>query len=387
MNRPWKTLRFFLLLAALLLALPVVSMRAALPVHDLLAQVPQGAFTSGYLSLTGVEALILARPGASGPFSGNRADARPFRLAMQGISGGFQDLVVLLPQAEDVVRATGSNPLAVRQSMAIGLPPFNQAWLAVEFEPNAPEETLKGKGYGPVSQAGSVMDLWAAESSLESATVIDLAKRDPGFLFGGMLGGRWPVAFKDGLIVSSRDAEALRQIASGEGPMLAERPAGKALLDAAVQTGGEKGGKIIQLYLLTPEHVWPDETGAAGISPPELVLLAQADGEDASQAVLAFYYAEEAGARSALSHLEARLPDAQIASTGRSLEDVIQNLDGQREEPRAVPAPDGAGVLLIPFRFPSQAAAAERNPDAASALSFRAFVTVLMKADLGWAKP
>ena len=385
MGKTRKTCRGILLLAALLLVSSAASGRAAQPFGELLGQVPQAAFASGYLSYADIETLVRARPGADGPLDGDTEGSRQYRLATMGVTGGFPDLMMLFMMAEDVAQATGIDPRAVRQSMEIGQAPFNQAWLTGEIRPGVLEEALKKKDYGPVSEAGAAIPLWAADGSLLNAAAIDFARRDMGFLFGGPLGGRWPVAFRDGLAVASRDTETLKRIASGGGPTLAEQPAVKALLDAAARAGGGREGVIVQAYLLTPGHVW--ESGGWEVPPPELVLLAQADGEDASRVVLASYYADESHAQALLGSLKPRLPDAALASSGRSLEDLIGQMDGQMESPLVAPAPEGAGVLLLSFRYPTQAAAAEKNPDAASALPFRAFVTMLLKGDLGWAKP
>lgn len=347
------------------------------PLQWLLNRVPQSTFTDGYLSYVDYQAVVALQPGAKAPASWEEAPAhqgtpagQAYMRALRGVSSGFRNLLMYISLPE-VHTSTGLDPFLVKQSMAVGMGD-QQVWLRGLIEEEAMRQALEGKGYKPVDDSGA-LSLWCEGAACDGGNLVDLSRRDPAFLFGGDLGRFWPVAWRGDLVVSSRDEQAIRLIAAGEGPMLGQTEAFRALMQAATQPDGETAAQVIQLQVIPHPAAEP---GA-------LLAFVQAASADALWVVVTLPWQGPTDAQS-LEAIKQQLEEAPLA--GRGMDTLKHEADirgGALQKPWLAQA-DGTTLLVLPFRFAPPDEAAQRNPDAPASLPYQWFVDRLVREDLTW---
>lgn len=371
MNMRWRIMALAAMLT-LALALPALA-EDAHTLQTLLSRVPRAALTNGYLSYADHEGLAAVQQGAEAPASA--ADAaehyktpagQAYLRSQQGTSAGFFRMMMYMGIAEDIARSSGFDPHRVRQSLSLGAA-SQQSWMAGPFDLNELARALTDKGYQETSHENGLA-LWCEGGDCDGGSRMDLARRDPAFLFGGDLGRHWPVAFAEGLVATAQDGPTIRLIAAQEGPTLADDARFKALLQAAELPEGQAPATVLQL--MTAPHPGPAADG--------LLAIAMAANEEAVYVVVSLPWAgglDEAG----IAAIETLIQEAPL-SRGGSLEMALQNQEGQLLAPRLVT--EGEVTLLsLPFRFP---AATQMAADKPVSLPFQFFAGLLQRNDLAW---
>ena len=370
---------FLAILMMTLLALPAA---ADSPLETLMQQVPASAFEAGQLSYVDYQALVAVRPGAKAPadtrdVTGIQAspEGKAYFQAMLGAASGSTALIGNLMLAEEMETLSGVNPFRVAQSLEAGAPPSQQVWLQGGINREAVAAALSRQDY-QASGGDEAWTLWCEDGACENGARTDLSRRDPAFLFGGDLGRRWPVVLGTDRLASSPDAGVIRQIAKHQGPALIDIPEIKAVLAAIAPVPGAE--RVTQFQLFGPDVLFANSQQA-----PSAVGLLHLDAPDAQRVVLALHYPLAQSAQDALSRLEAGLDTVKLAN-GQPLMRLVENQGGSPEPPRRHTADGGGSVLLLAFRFPSQAESAASEPDKASALPFTLFRSMALRRDMDW---
>ena len=372
-------LALFLLPAGLL-----ATGQAEQPVYAFLSRLPAAALQDRVFRYVDIEALVKARPGATQPADTEdfekAASTKPrqaYVLAMTGAAAGLSPLSYSLLRSAEFEEKTGLNFFGIKQLAEAGVPPHQQLWLAGDFDEERLKEALGEKGYQE-TKGNFAMRLWCEEGNCGKGLDMDLSQRDPDFLFGGTLGRKWPVAFGEGVLVSSPSELFIRAVASQEGQMLTDNKALMALLEAVLSPDGNQGGSLSQLTLVPADQAFL--TALPSALP---FALAHLDREDAQWVVLGLAFPDAAAARKAAEALPARIEKGALQD-GSPVKDRLEALKGVLGQQRVETLPDGEALLVMPFRFPSQREETEESPEASSALPFHFFSRMLMKRDLDW---
>lgn len=285
------------------------------------------------------------------------------------ITAGFYHLTSYYFNNEKISASMGFSPEDVGQSMAIGTVPFDQAWLKGKFATERVEEALKKQGYLPIMPEQEGLPLWGLEGNFSAGLQSNKEKRDMFFLFGGQTGQRWPVAFDEGVMVSSRDEQALRVSAAGKGPMLSEDPRMQTLLKALAQQ------PVKQLIVTQAVKVMP-----LLAEPLHLVAIAQTEERGKTVVLLGLEYADLSAAQAAEKRLNRSLPNAVLKISHRPLAEQLNEHGGKRMALRTVEGQDGKCWLVIPFQFTESG---KTNPLQYGA-PFRLFAQMMSRLDMDW---
>ncbi len=370
-----------LLVVALMICLAVPA-TASSPVETLLGQVPASAFEAGHISYVDYHALVAARPGATAPTDTKDIPAfqttpegKVYFKAMQGAASGSSTMIMYLYLADEMKAMSGINPFLMAQSLEAGAPPSQQVWLQGGLDTEAVITALKQQNY-QASGGTEQWTLWCEDGACGNGQRTDFSRRDPAFLFGGDLGRRWPVVLGEDLLASSPDSEVILQIAAADGPSLLDLPEVKDVLTSVRSL--PDADQVTQFQVFSAATLFVDSQQVPGV-----VGLFQLDSPEAQRVVLALRYPDPAGAKDALTRFEANFPSAEL-TTGQPLVTVVENQSGSLEPLSVYEAEGGSAVLIIPFLFPSETAAATENPDSQSAVPFALFRNMALKRDMDW---
>ncbi len=370
----------FLLLALVAFSSTPARAQEQVPGLDaLLAEIPRAAY-DGWLTYADLDAL-LAGYGAALPADteayfalDGTAGKVAVMSALLAVSAGQSSFFQSLYKPREALTSSGFDVFSVHHVLEIGSPPTLQDWLTGTF----PQESIRGKlaekGYVQVNTGINGRETWASGGDLASGGKMDLASRDPYFLFGGSLGQKWPVVQMPGILATTRDEAGIHAIGWREGPFLDED---KAITGTLAALRGM--GSLAQLYLFTPGKAGLD-TGAQDALPRySLIGIAHAFTPDAQRVVIGLSYEDGETARATADLLAARLVTDIPASSGGTLQALIADHGGAMEPLLTVVAPGGGHVALLSFRFPLPAPQSEKDP-----YPFRLFVNMLFRRDLGW---
>lgn len=325
----------------------LTSVSAEQPLEHILARVPAETFEWDYLSFADYE-------GVQGPLE---------------ISAGFEPLTSKYFQEESISSSMGFPPASVHQSMTIGTPPLFHAWLKGQFDSEPVKAAFSRHGYLPISSAPDDLPLWGLEGDFSAGLEFNKEKTDPFFLFGGQFGQRWPVAFDDSLIVSSRNEQAMRAVAAGKGPMLSEDPRMQALLKALASQ------PVKQLVLVQADKVLPLMT-----EPMCLIAVAQAEARNKTTVLLGVEYADLVSAQAAEKRLKQSLPNAMLKAKVMPLSELLKSYNGRQMALRTEEGHDGKAWLVIPFQFDKP-----REMDPFKYRSpFQLFMDLMNRMDMEW---
>ncbi len=348
------------------------------PLETLLARVPEAAFSWDYLSYADIAALTGGVPGGQtegtgqGASGGGQALQDSDRMrAYQNISAGFADFHRSLRMP--IRDSLGIDPLAVTQSMEMGLAPDNQGWLQGQWSAAEVEVALRGKGHAPTSEGK--LPLWCPDGDCGVGYAVDLEQRDPAFIFGGALGSRWPIAWDETVMAGSRNAAAMQLIAAQEAPSLLDSARMQMLLGNLAQSDTQDTGRLGLVTQLIIRALPPGE-GKGG---PTHIAVAQV--EDATQRVnVALLLPDTEAAAAWGTRLTQELPDAVLERTSRPLMQMVAERGGAMDVLRTGGMSNGEGLLLLPFRYDIPP---ETAPDGAQLL-FALFAQAIHMQDLGW---
>lgn len=371
-----------MLVMAFFLVLSQTSLAAELsPLERMLAQVPAAAFEDGFLSYADLQGLSSLVPGSGAPEAGQAADdywmsgsGSAYRRMMMGVSAGQTELVQTFFQYDKVQEATGLSVFDVAQTVEVGRAPQRMVLMSGDMDTTAVQQALTKKGYQP---SDAQQGLWCPEGDCGLGMQVDLAARDSGFLFGGLLGARWPVYFDEGVLAASLSKGAILAAAE-EQPSLLEQ----AAVNATVAALSEDLRQVNQLLLLDPGNVLDDSRAGSSWSGIGLLAIAQADSLDAQRVVITMYYDDTARAEAARAALDAGAPDAVLAN-GQALPILIDDLGGAWESATVTSAETGA-ILRIPLRFSEQREALADNTQVQPGRAFSLFVRMVIQMDLQW---
>lgn len=350
--------------------------------HALLALVP--APMEGervFLSFADFEAMLQARPGEFVPGKMEEyglKEAQPYRMAQMGVVTGFPEMqmALLLPGSEE---ANGFSLFSVKRSLFLGHPPYQQAWLAGDFEEAALKKALEALDYQSVKAPQGGLAAWCPDGDCSIGHNIDMSRRNAAFIFGGSLGRRWPITLFPGVLATAPDGAVFDRITGREGPSLGELPAVQAFLAVLEPEGAPP---VSQLILVDAGDGMGEALPGLG-----LMALAQLDGEEAFQVRLVLQFEEEAAAQAARERLDGEgLKDIQLQDKS-PLTTRLEDLQGQVTDLSVQDAGEAGSLLVMDFSFPSQAQVTAENPEAASAQPFNLFYRMFMQRDLRWLVP
>lgn len=380
MKNKWR-IAWMLIMALFLVSSVTGWASGASPLEQVLAQVPQEAFDTGFFSYADLKGLTALVPGVALPAEGQMAEdylrsdsGSAFIRAMSGVSAGYGELIQTLFQLDMVKDATGLSVLKVEQTAEVGKQPQRLVVLRGGFDTQAVQQALAAKGYqASTEQQG----LWCPDGDCALGAKVDLAGRDPGFLFGGLLGARWPVYFGKGVLMASPSEGAIRA-ASQRRPNLLE----DEVVSAAVTAIGEDLGQVHQLLLLDPAKVLDGTRAGSSWSGIGMLAMAQVDGADAQRVVITISYDDGAQAEAARAALDVGVPDVVLAG-GQPLPFLVEDLGGEWEDASVTQTGTGA-VLRIPLRFPEQREALAADGRMSPGLPFSFFTKMVIQLDLHW---
>ncbi|NLJ64109.1 MAG: hypothetical protein GX337_01805 [Christensenellaceae bacterium] len=318
------------------------------PLEQFLCQVPAKTFEWDYLSFIDYQ-------GAQSPLE---------------LVAGFDPMNFHYFSNEDLISTMGFSQTDVHQSMSIGIPPNDQAWLKGTFSPAQIETMLNQQGYLQIPSEQKGLPLWGLEGNFSAGQQFNKEKTDSSFIFGGRYGQRWPFAFDDSIIVSSRNENAMRTIAAAEkDTMLSEEPRMQALLQALSPQ------PVKQLVMIQADKVLTLMKEPLG-----LMAIAQLEEQENMIVLLGLEYTDLPAAQAAEQRLKQSLPNAMLKTIHKPLSLLIEQRKGRLAAMRIEDGYDGKAWLLIPFQFtkpdeidPSQ----YKSP-------FRLFVNIMNRRDMDW---
>ena len=385
--------KFFSVPLAVLLAVgmvlvgPLPAAAQAQPLDSMLALVPQAAMAgeTAYLSYANLDMLVRSMPDAAMPAPGQplaehmqTPQGKAYFKAVGGAAAGISNLGMYLMYADDFRGSMGIDIAHIAQTMEVGQPPGTLALLQGSFNSEAIQAALKQKDYQAAQES---QGMWCPDGDCALGYHLDLQRRDPAFLFGGDLGRRWPVAMGNEWVAASANSALVEAMAAGQGPTLQEDADLMALVRGVTQPEGEAAAQLAQLILVSPHLAVTRANAFAG-----LVALAHVQTPDALWVVIGLTYPDEETAQDAKTRLEGSVPQAKLMS-GQPLAQVLSVHGGTLRELRVLPGLQGKGLLLLPFRFPTQQQAILTNDQALTAVPYAAFVQMLMRRDLDWLAP
>jgi hypothetical protein len=317
------------------------------PLEQLLARIPAKTFEWDYLSFI---------------------DYQGVKSQSELVAGIPRMSVLYFADENRFVSSMGFSQIDVHQSMSIGMPPLDQAWVRGTFSPAQLETMFIQQGYMPILPAQDGLPLWGLEGNFNAGLQSNKEKTDSAFLFGGKEGQRWPVAFDDSVIVSSRNEQALRDVAAEKGPMLSEEPRMQALLQALTPK------PVKQLLLMQADMVLPRMTEPLG-----LMAIAQVEELGKTLVLLGLEYTNLSVAQAAEKRLQQSLPDATLQNH-RPLSQLLKAYNGQQMTMRIAEGHDGQAWLVIPFEFTNP----EEIDPAQYQSPFRMFSRLWLAWDMNW---
>lgn len=351
---------------------PIVSSED--PLLSSLQEIPAAGF-DGVFSYVNLDAMFDSIPGLTKPAPDSKlaADSQDMKDAVRvlyRISAGpstFRQVFNYLSETDEI---NGFYPLAVSQLIEVNLPPQQQMWLRGSFSPDKLKTALARQNYEALEKDGNDYAVYAPDGDPEGGRNMDLSNRDPGFLFGGMLGQRWPVIFNDSVIGASPDGRIIR--AAEGAATLSSRPDLVDLLNAARLLYGDV--TPAQVYAMPAELALDIEIMPLTLSRFALVSYY----EDGNEYVLILLNTRTEDAANALAaQINANLKDAVLKSSGRTLTDALENWDAAALDVEIAQGENGSYTVALPFRF------AERDEDVLAS-GFGHFVTMLMQRDMRW---
>lgn len=351
------------------------------PLEQVLAQVPSVAFAEGFFSYADLEGLSALVPGAAGPAEEEAAPdylfsegGSAFLRVMKGVSAGQPELTQTIYQYDKVEEAMGLSVFDVTQTAEAGRVPQRLVLMRGAMDTSAVQQALTDKGYQP---SDALEGLWCPDGDCGLGTQVDLAARDPGFLFGGLLGARWPVYFGESVLMASQSQGVILAAAQRQPGLLSQEPI-RAMVDAL----SKDLNQVHQLLLISPASIYGDTDTDSPWEGIGLLALAQVDSEEAQQVVMAVYYDDVARAGAAKAALDAGEPDVVLAD-GRALHLLLDELSAVWEEAAVTPLADGA-VLRVALGFPAEKETLTKDSMKQPGLPFSLFSRMLQRADLNW---
>lgn len=289
--------------------------------------------------------------------------------SLSELEAGFYPMTLLYFSNNDFISTMGFSQTDVHQSMSIGIPPNDQAWLKGTFSQAQIETMLNQQGYLQIPSAQKGLPLWTLEGNLSAGQQFNKEKMDFSFIFGGEYGQRWPIAFDNSIIVSSRNENVMRTIAAEKNPMLSEEPRMQALLQALSPQ------PVKQLVMIQADKVLTLMKEPLG-----LMAIAQLEEQENIIVLLGLEYTDLPAAQAAEQRLKQSLPNAMLKTIHKPLSLLIEQHKGKLTAMRIVDGHDEKAWLLIPFQFtkpdeidPSQ----YKSP-------FRLFVNIMNRRDMDW---
>ncbi|NLE69762.1 MAG: hypothetical protein GX611_06190 [Clostridiales bacterium] len=350
--------------------------------HDLLAIVPapeEGARV--FLSYVDVDAMMKARPAEFIPKNADEhflPAAQPYRMARMGVVAGSPELqmALLMPDAEAV---NGFSPFAVKRSLYLGHPPYQQTWLTGDFEEAPLTGALTAQDYQMMEAPQGGFAVWCPDGDCSIGHNMDMNRRNAASLFGGSLGRRWPIALFPGVLATAPDEKVFEGIINQQGPSLSELPAVQAMLKLLQPEGAPPPS---QLILVDAGDGMGEQVPGVG-----LMALAQVDGETALTVRLVLQFEEEAAAQAARERLDGEGLEAIQLQDNTPLTARLEDLQGQVTDLSVQVSPGAGALLVMDVSFPSQAQVTAADPESPSALPFGMFYQMFMKRDLRWLVP
>ena len=334
------------------------------PLAEALSLVPAEALLLEPASIVtwGDNAAALASRGlsAAGSFAELPADQLP--AYMSAVSPGLvADLQMYLAMAGEWPVKNGFDLFEVPYQLSFGAAPYLGFALQGDFAASQViQPLLERHAY---SQAGELTDLQllCPEAGCDTGMNLDMARRDPAFAFGGVMGRSFPVAVADGtLLYSSSDSlvRLMAEAAAGEATSLNDltevRAIGSRLLES---------GDIVALQLFNPavaatidpqrasdpeSFTSLQETMAAlpGLPPYSLLALGSTAGNGTEHALVMLAYPDAATAELARESVDARLDALDSARSGSSYREYLAGM-GTLAAPAVWQHPDSDVSLVV----------------------------------------
>lgn len=354
---------------------------------SLFKKMPASAANTGIISYLDLEAYMASYPYISWPASAEEAnellqspDLASYRPAFMGIGSGYQQLFRFMAQAPDMQEVSGLNPYQVRQSVSLELAPNTQFWLRGYFNRETIIDALTDQEYeatsGSLSESNEDEWLLLCEGgNCGDGLEIDMEKRNPGFIYGGDLGRRWPVMLLEDIVVSTTAASSIRSILSSSGASLIDQAAISYPIEAVENLIiNDQEAAITQLLIMKPEFVFGGEIR----SNAERFALFQTNGELAQRVIVSQFFPTFEDAEKAYESLRESIPEDE------SLSSLIQSLGGEMED-LFLESSEAGAVVVLPIRFATPADILA--DDGTITQPFNAFTRMIMSYKMDWFNP
>lgn len=239
---------------------------------------------------------------------------------------------------------------AVDQSLTFSVPPAVGNILAGDFNAEQIEAALIPRDY-EVLDVDDVPTLCPIEGC-DYGTFVELSKRDQGFLFGGELGQRHPIALLPGLILHSRDETTLRTMIdmhNGADSLMTTMPY-QLLVESLYYVDGEvlqanffDAQDMTGMYLPADADI-PSSLLEEPLPPYELVALVDAQSDTQQIARVMMVYEDDTVASQAAQIAWRRLGIGQLG-------EIYEETGAQIIEPYAYSSDNGT-VVIVEINYP-----------------------------------
>ena len=373
MNR--RTRRIFcLLMGMLVVALSTPAMAAQPPLVRLLKAVPAAALDSGaYISYADYAALLAALEAIKAPAEEVPAeDETAFRQSLMHIQAGYDRLMMMTLQEDSGMQSNGFAASQVQQSLVVGNPPFQQVLLSGAFNLTRIQQALANKGYQALATTETGWQPFCAEGDCTTGNTIDVSKADPAFLFGGMLGSRWPLLLRDDLLLSTPHNALFLAATKKDMPSVAAQPGIAGLL--SILTDASPAPPVQFILLPAQSAIAKEAPGIMYLCMQEVWL------QEGVQVQLALSFASDQGAAAAGEQLKQRYKE-DILITKQPFSAMVEAQGGKLMDVQAVALGQKGSALLVSFQFPAPTG----QPFAPS--PFRLFYSMMIQRDMQWLVP
>ena len=409
--------RLILLLLMLIVTIPIIAQEdepeAFNRLPEMLQNVPDTEASRQWFTFADYEAMTLARAGAVRPatLEAFESDLPPYRFwwaAFMGIQSGVAlDFARLWWNDGDTVN--GFTFFEMDGSVQYGSPTEQVQMFLADYDPDKVIAAHADRDY-TVEETDSYQ-LLCSPDGCDAGQQVNVADRDPTYIFGGHLGRKQPVLMYDNIILSSPympAVEAHRDVVTGDAPSLADDADYRALAEAA----GVGVEAIIQGYILpvsviaTTEDVIASMLGADATEDEREAMIEQLGLDDAENNLPAYAvfaitdaatateqvarvmlpYDNETNAEIAADEMQTRLESMTSVMTRRDFVDVLEDRNATMTS--YIIATDDRFVAVLELRAPL-AVTIENNAGLinASSMLYRIFPTMIFSGDTLWLAP
>lgn len=277
-----------------------------------------------------------------------------------------------LTQPTEMERTSGVGIQHIERVITIygsdGNPVNRQTWLLGRFNQSRIRRTLQSHDYQLVEPdlnepVREHVQIWAKDGDIYNGMEMNLATRDPFFIYGGTLGQSFPLLISKDLILYTPDGDSLLSAAKTTVVSLADDPNMAALLHVIDQVTPEERGDLAQAIIGQPAWFRLNASQQTSIMAGETLerygelpaytffALNHLYTAENTYATFHFIFQTKEAAEGAADVLEQRFANMTSRLNGLTIAEQLEGLAGERLPIFIVEAADRY-VVIESFRFP-----------------------------------